>query len=198
MGEVALACTSPTLHPPFPPTVHQTSTERVNIKTFRAIAIEFHLMATHALHFYYCPTPAEEHVQQAEKFTGLNVQLTGAMGKRTRFQQKEVSQLVLQVQREGAGAEEVQEQEQLSAVDKKELPHVSGSPQPLLTKRSHFNIHQCLGMVWKTSGAGGGGGGSRVQFSQPNSVILFILVQVLRPNVLRLVSYQYQGTCMGP
>ena len=64
-------------------------------------------------------------MRQAEKLSGLNVELMGALGKRTRFQQKDLSQLVLQVQREGADEGEVQPSQELQSTGKKELPNVS-------------------------------------------------------------------------
>lgn len=61
------------------------------------IAVEFHLEAGHLLYFYYESGMAQDHFDTAVKLSGLNIHLTGILGRRTRFQQKDISQLVLQV-----------------------------------------------------------------------------------------------------
>ncbi|ELU10624.1 hypothetical protein CAPTEDRAFT_228317 [Capitella teleta] len=66
---------------------------------FRDLAIEFHLEAGHLLYFFYEPSLSSEHFTAARQLSNLTIELTGAMGKRTRFQEKEVSQLVLRIQR---------------------------------------------------------------------------------------------------
>ena len=66
-------------------------------------------------------------MKQAETLTGLKVELFGAVGKRTRFQQKELSQLVLKVEREEDGAAGDKEEIALVLPDKKLLPNVISS-----------------------------------------------------------------------
>ncbi|XP_041351837.1 tetratricopeptide repeat protein 27-like [Gigantopelta aegis] len=66
----------------------------------RDVSMMFHLEAGHVCHTYFEIKLAREHFDTAKKISGLEVKLTGAMGKRTRFQQDEKAQLILQVTRE--------------------------------------------------------------------------------------------------
>ncbi|XP_050404245.1 tetratricopeptide repeat protein 27 isoform X1 [Patella vulgata] len=61
--------------------------------------IEFHLEAGHLCHIYYEYKQGQDHFNQAKKLSGLEMHLTGAMGKRTRYQQDEKAQLALEIKR---------------------------------------------------------------------------------------------------
>ncbi|BFZ06819.1 hypothetical protein BsWGS_09858 [Bradybaena similaris] len=65
--------------------------------TNRDPQILFHVEVGHALHTYFEYKKAAEHFDRARKISGIQVKLTGAMGKRTRFQESDTAQLVLQV-----------------------------------------------------------------------------------------------------
>ncbi|XP_078671582.1 tetratricopeptide repeat protein 27-like [Branchiostoma floridae x Branchiostoma belcheri] len=67
----------------------------------RWLQVLYQLEAGYTCLHYYQYTTAQEHFSSAAKLARLQVELTGAMGKRTRFQQVEKAQLVLQVHREG-------------------------------------------------------------------------------------------------
>lgn len=65
----------------------------------RDLAVQFHLEAGHLWYFYYDVGKALDHMTKAESLTQLQISLTGALGKRTRFQENDISQLVLEVKR---------------------------------------------------------------------------------------------------
>ncbi|KAK2184913.1 hypothetical protein NP493_249g09042 [Ridgeia piscesae] len=65
----------------------------------RELAVQFHLEAGNLCHFYYDVAKALDHMTQAETLAQLQIGLTGALGKRTRFQENDISQLVLEVKR---------------------------------------------------------------------------------------------------
>ncbi|PIK37252.1 putative tetratricopeptide repeat protein 27 [Apostichopus japonicus] len=63
------------------------------------LPVLFHLECIHICQYYYEYTEAQEHLQTAKKMAGLEVNLTGALGKRTRFQQEDKAQLFLKVEK---------------------------------------------------------------------------------------------------
>lgn len=57
--------------------------------------ITFHLEAAHIMLHFYEMGEALKHMEKIKQISGLNIILTGALGKRTHFQQKAVSQLIV-------------------------------------------------------------------------------------------------------
>ncbi|KAL5008553.1 hypothetical protein ScPMuIL_014134 [Solemya velum] len=76
----------------------------------REIAVQFHLEAGYLCHTFYEYKQAHDHFNTARKLSGLSIELTGAMGKRTRFQQETKAQLVLSVTRENLEESPVSDQ----------------------------------------------------------------------------------------
>jgi hypothetical protein len=61
---------------------------------------QFHLEVGHAYLLYGQVSQAEEHFQIAKSLCGLSIALTGALGKRTRYQEVDISQLIVEVDRQ--------------------------------------------------------------------------------------------------
>uniref|UniRef100_A0A3P8S138 Tetratricopeptide repeat protein 27 n=1 Tax=Amphiprion percula TaxID=161767 RepID=A0A3P8S138_AMPPE len=65
----------------------------------RHLAIQFYLECAYTNLTYYEYQSAREHIEKAQELSGLNINMTGALGKRTRYQQKYLAQLILEVKR---------------------------------------------------------------------------------------------------
>ncbi|XP_061168685.1 tetratricopeptide repeat protein 27-like isoform X2 [Saccostrea echinata] len=72
----------------------------------RDLLTQFHIEAGYIGHTFFDYKLAHEHLLAAKKCTGLQINLTGAMGKRTRFQTEDKAQLVLEVRRGEGGTKQ--------------------------------------------------------------------------------------------
>lgn len=63
------------------------------------LAVQFHLECVYTNLTYYEYQAAKEHMKTAQELSGLTINMTGALGKRTRFQQNFLAQLVLEVKK---------------------------------------------------------------------------------------------------
>ncbi|XP_061820608.1 tetratricopeptide repeat protein 27 [Nerophis lumbriciformis] len=89
----------------------------------RNLSIQFHLECVYCSLAYYEYSTAKEHIKKAQELSMLDINMTGALGKRTYFQEKYLAQLILEVKRK---------QDQLgNAVTE---PSPSPTPKTLLPK----------------------------------------------------------------
>ncbi|XP_040929987.1 tetratricopeptide repeat protein 27 isoform X2 [Betta splendens] len=65
----------------------------------RHLAIQLHLECAYTSMTYYEYHTASEHIKKAQELSQLNITMTGALGKRTRFQQNDLAQLILDVKK---------------------------------------------------------------------------------------------------
>ncbi|XP_071337667.1 tetratricopeptide repeat protein 27 isoform X4 [Trachinotus anak] len=92
-----LEARSPQLHNLFHSSMDKVLTCQSVLSEQRHLAIQLHLECAYTCLTYYEYQPAKEHIRKAQELSGLNINMTGALGKRTRFQQKYLAQLILEV-----------------------------------------------------------------------------------------------------
>lgn len=78
----------------------QESSTLLSGEQSRSIASQIHLEFGYLYLYYYDTKRAREHFTAAQSILGLQVELTGALGKRTRFQEKDCSQLIVLVHKD--------------------------------------------------------------------------------------------------
>ncbi|XP_073683071.1 tetratricopeptide repeat protein 27 [Garra rufa] len=102
----------------------------------RNLAIQFHLECSYTCLTYYEYRRAKEHLQTARDLSGIDVNMTGALGKRTRFQENFVAQLILDVKRKDN-----------SPVINSESPSLTPTPLELLPKDHQLSDDTVLNQI---------------------------------------------------
>ncbi|XP_071962355.1 tetratricopeptide repeat protein 27-like [Antedon mediterranea] len=64
------------------------------------LCVMFHLECCPLSHYYYHYQQSEDHLEAAQKAAGIKVSFTGALGKRTKFQQTNCAQLILKIEKQ--------------------------------------------------------------------------------------------------
>ncbi|XP_033115821.1 tetratricopeptide repeat protein 27-like [Anneissia japonica] len=71
----------------------------------KELCVRFHLECSPICHYYYHYQKSRDHLEAAQKAAGITVSFTGALGKRTKFQQTNCAQLIVKVEKHGDVAE---------------------------------------------------------------------------------------------
>uniref|UniRef100_A0A672JX64 Tetratricopeptide repeat protein 27 n=1 Tax=Sinocyclocheilus grahami TaxID=75366 RepID=A0A672JX64_SINGR len=104
--------------------------------THKNLAIQFHLECSYTCLTYYEYRRAKEHLQTARSLSGVDVNMTGALGKRTLFQENFVAQLILDVKRKDN-----------SPVPNFESPSLTPTPKELLPKDHQLSDDTVLNQI---------------------------------------------------
>uniref|UniRef100_A0A673KPX1 Tetratricopeptide repeat protein 27 n=1 Tax=Sinocyclocheilus rhinocerous TaxID=307959 RepID=A0A673KPX1_9TELE len=104
--------------------------------THRNLAIQFHLECSYTCLTYYEYRRAKEHMQTARNLSGIDVNMIGALGKRTRFQENFLAQLILDVKRKDS-----------SPVPNSESPSLTPTPKELLPKDHQLSDDTVLNQI---------------------------------------------------
>ncbi|XP_043118753.1 tetratricopeptide repeat protein 27 [Puntigrus tetrazona] len=102
----------------------------------RNLAIQFHLECSYTCLTYYEYRRAKEHLQAARDLSGIDVNVTGALGKRTRFQENFLAQLILDVKRKDS-----------SPLPDSESPSLTATPKELLPKDHQLSDDTVLNQI---------------------------------------------------
>uniref|UniRef100_A0A9J8D2Y1 Tetratricopeptide repeat protein 27 n=1 Tax=Cyprinus carpio carpio TaxID=630221 RepID=A0A9J8D2Y1_CYPCA len=100
------------------------------------LAIQFHLECSYTCLTYYEYRRAKEHLQTARSLSGIDVNMIGALGKRTRFQENFLAQLILDVKRKDN-----------SPVPNSESLSLIATPQELLPKDHQLSDDTVLNQI---------------------------------------------------
>lgn len=115
--QILEAC-SPQLHELAESCMDKVLEHQSLLSEHRNLAIQFHLECVYTNLMYYEYKLAKEHIRKAQELSGLDINMTGALGKRTQFQQNYLAQLILEVKRK---------QDQSSRIEDEATP----TPTPL-------------------------------------------------------------------
>uniref|UniRef100_A0A8C6NJ92 Tetratricopeptide repeat protein 27 n=1 Tax=Nothobranchius furzeri TaxID=105023 RepID=A0A8C6NJ92_NOTFU len=85
---------------------HSTLKQLSLLSEQKNLEIQLHLECAHISLTYYEYQPAKQHIQRAQELSGLSINMTGALGKRTHFQEKFLAQLILDVKRNPDGPDQ--------------------------------------------------------------------------------------------
>uniref|UniRef100_A0A8C1JF65 Tetratricopeptide repeat protein 27 n=1 Tax=Cyprinus carpio TaxID=7962 RepID=A0A8C1JF65_CYPCA len=118
------------------PPCHILTIELFTNNTHRNLAIQFHLECSYTCLTYYEYRRAKEHLQTARSLSGIDVNMIGALGKRTRFQENFLAQLILDVKRKDN-----------SPVPNSESLSLIATPQELLPKDHQLSDDTVLNQI---------------------------------------------------
>ncbi|XP_057200239.1 tetratricopeptide repeat protein 27 [Triplophysa rosa] len=110
--------------------------ELFNNITHRNLAIQFHLECSYTCLTYYEYHRAKQHLQMARDLLALDINMTGALGKRTRFQENFLAQLILDVKRKDS-----------SPILESRSPSLAPTPKELLPKDHQLSDDTVLNQI---------------------------------------------------